>query len=43
MELYYDIDQTVKSAGMKLFFTIANNLSVDEIKNRCTKLFIDSI
>ncbi|CAD8123645.1 unnamed protein product [Paramecium sonneborni] len=43
MELYYDIDQTVKTAAMKLFFTISNNLSIDEIKNRCTKQFVDSI
>ncbi|CAD8191122.1 unnamed protein product [Paramecium octaurelia] len=43
MELYYDTDIVVKSAGMKLFYTIANQLSPDEIKNRCTKLFIDQI
>lgn len=43
MELYYDTDIIVKSSGMRLFFTIANLLSVDEIKNRCTKLFIDQI
>ncbi|CAD8101385.1 unnamed protein product [Paramecium primaurelia] len=43
MELYYDTDLIVRSSGMKLFFTIANNLSVDEIKNRCTKQFIDTI
>ncbi|CAD8114177.1 unnamed protein product [Paramecium sonneborni] len=43
MELYYDTDIVVKSSGMRLFFTIANQLSIDEIKNRCTKLFIDQI
>ncbi|CAD8071163.1 unnamed protein product [Paramecium sonneborni] len=43
MELYYDIDVVVKSSGMRLFFTIANQLSIDEIKNRCTKLFIDQM
>lgn len=43
MELYYDTDIVVKSSGMKLFYTIANQLSPDEIKNRCTKLFIDQI
>ncbi|CAK68135.1 unnamed protein product (macronuclear) [Paramecium tetraurelia] len=43
MELFYDTDQIVRSSGMKLFFTIANNLSAEEIKNRCTKQFIDSI
>ncbi|CAD8212825.1 unnamed protein product [Paramecium octaurelia] len=43
MELYYDTDPIVRSAGVKLFFTIANNLSPDEIKNRCTKQFIDTI
>ena len=37
MELYYDTDSIVRSSGIKLFFTIANNLSIDEIKNRCTK------
>ncbi|CAD8195416.1 unnamed protein product [Paramecium octaurelia] len=43
MELYYDTDIIVKSSGMRLFFSIANLLSVDEIKNRCTKLFIDQM
>ncbi|CAD8188071.1 unnamed protein product [Paramecium pentaurelia] len=43
MELYYDTDIIVKSSGMRLFYTIANQLSIDEIKNRCTKLFIDQI
>lgn len=41
MELYYDTDIVVKSSGMRLFYTIANHLSPEEIKNRCTKLFID--
>lgn len=43
MELYYDTDIVVKSAGMKLFFIIAPQLSIDEIKTRCTKQFIDQL
>ncbi|TNV74087.1 hypothetical protein FGO68_gene16990 [Halteria grandinella] len=43
MELYYDTDSVVRNSGMKLFFNIAENLSPEEIKNRCVKLFLDQI
>ena len=43
MELYYDTDLVVKSSGMRLFFTIAHQLSNEEIKNRCCKQFVDQI
>jgi serine/threonine-protein phosphatase 4 regulatory subunit 4 len=41
LELIYDADSTVKCAAVKMFFTIGDNLSFLEKKNRLCKLFFE--